>query len=93
MITFSTVTVSLPSRLKIPPRPLVNANVAVCFIINMNPLIAAVQKFSPVSTTWQYAFSFTYLINLWQQAKQHLMQFMMYFIAGTAESKFAFFIF
>jgi hypothetical protein len=32
-------------------------------------------------------------MNLWQQARQHLIQFMMYFIAGTAESKLAFFIF
>lgn len=51
IITLSTVTVSLPNKLKIPPSPLVNANVAVCFNINTNPLIAAVQKFSPVRTT------------------------------------------
>jgi len=44
----ATLTVSLPRTLKMPPIPLVKAKVAVCFRINKNPLIAAVQKFSPV---------------------------------------------
>ncbi len=51
MIALSTLTLNLPRKLKIPPIPRVNANVAVCFSMRRKPLIAAVQKFSPVKTT------------------------------------------
>lgn len=51
MIVLSTVTVNLPSKLKIPPIPLVKKKVAECFIMSKKPFTAAVQKFSPVRTT------------------------------------------
>jgi hypothetical protein len=51
MLTIETL--SLPSKLKIPPSPAVKVNVIECFKISKKPLIAAVQKFSPVSATWQ----------------------------------------
>lgn len=50
-ITFTMATAPLPIRLNMPPSPAVNVNVIECFRMSKNPLIAAVQKFSPVSAT------------------------------------------
>lgn len=50
-ITLTTQTLSLPSKLKIPPIPAVKEKVIECLRIKRKPLMAAVQKFSPVSAT------------------------------------------
>ena len=72
MIMLRTHTVNFPIKLKKPPNPPVKMKAPEFFRIKMNPFIAAMQKHSPVSATWQYAFKFTYLMNLWQHARQHL---------------------
>lgn len=50
-ITFTMATAALPIMLKMPPKPAVNINVMECLSTSRKPLIAAVQKFSPVKAT------------------------------------------
>jgi hypothetical protein len=51
--TLTIATAPFPIILNIPPRPAVNMKVMEFLRISKNPLMAAVQKFSPVRAIWQ----------------------------------------
>lgn len=50
-MVFPIAIANLPIKVKMKPTPPVKAKVAECLRISKNPLIAAVQKLSPVRTT------------------------------------------